>query len=204
MRINDIISEAIGPHNEKELELMIAGTKPAALAYESEMAKWWPAIKKYGWTVTTTPKFPGEDSVEYIISQKPETAQQLKALLASVRTGEFPTGISKSVYYAKLGNLLGYSATDIAHFILRAQVVGYKTWDKTAEILSRILGPAMRSPALRRAAAVGAVAVPIAKAATGVGANLMAYSGDLNAGEDEELARLRQQYPTFASTQQPR
>jgi hypothetical protein len=204
MRIHDIISEAIGPHNNKELELMIAGTKPAALAYESEMAKWWPAIKKYGWTVTTTPKFPGEDSVEYIISQKPETAQQLKALLASVRTGEFPTGISKSVYYAKLGNLLGYSATDIAHFILRAQVVGYKTWDKTAEILAKTIGPAMRSPALRRVAAVGAAAVPIAKAATGVGANLMAYSGDLNAGEDEELARLRQKYPTFASTQEPK
>jgi len=192
MRINDIISEAIGPHNEKELELMIAGTKPAALAYESEMAKWWPAIKKYGWTVTTTPKFPGEDSVEYIISQKPETAQQLKELLTSVRAGEFPTGISKSVYYAKLGNLLGYSATDIAHFILRAQVVGYKTWDKTAEILAKTIGPAMRA------------AAPIAKAATGVGANLMAYSGDLNAGEDEELARIRQQYPTFASTQEPK
>jgi len=202
MRINDIISEAIGPHNEKELELMIAGTKPAALAYESEMAKWWPAIKKYGWTVEEL-RIPSMDSVEYIISQKPETAQQIKELLTSVRAGEFPTGISKSVYYAKLGNLLGYSATDIAHFILRAQVVGYKTWDKTAEILAKTIGPAIRAAA-PVAKAVGSVAVPIAKAATGVGTNLMAYSGDLNAGEDEELARLRQQYPTFASTQQPR
>jgi len=204
MRINDIISEAIGPHNNKELELMIDGTKPAALAYQSEISKWWPYIQKYGWTVEELHLPPDITQVEYIISQKPETAQQIKELLTSVRAGKFPTGISKSVYYAKLGNLLGYSATDIAHFILRAQVVGYKTWDKTAEILSRILGPAMRSPALRRAAAVGAVAVPIAKAATGVGTNLMAYSGDLNAGEDEKLARLRQQYPTFASTQQPR
>jgi len=202
MRINDIISEAIGPHNEKELELMIAGTKPAALAYESEMAKWWPAIKKYGWTVEEL-RIPSMDSVEYIVSQKPETAQQIKELLTSVRAGEFPTGISKSVYYAKLGNLLGYSATDIAHFILRAQVVGYKTWDKTAEILAKTIGPAIRAAA-PVAKAVGSVAVPIAKAATGVGTNLMAYSGDLNAGEDEELARLRQQYPTFASTQQPR
>ena len=202
MRINDIISEAIGPHNEKELELMIAGTKPAALAYESEMAKWWPAIKKYGWTVEEL-RIPSMDSVEYIISQKPETAQQIKELLTSVRAGEFPTGISKSVYYAKLGNLLGYSATDIAHFILRAQVVGYKTWDKTAEILAKTIGPAIRAAA-PVAKAVGSVAVPIAKAATGVGANLMAYSGDLNAGEDEELARLRQQYPTFASTQKPK
>jgi len=202
MRINDIISEAIGPHNNKELELMIAGTKPAALAYESEMAKWWPAIKKYGWTVEEL-RIPSMDSVEYIVSQKPETAQQIKELLTSVRAGEFPTGISKSVYYAKLGNLLGYSATDIAHFILRAQVVGYKTWDKTAEILAKTIGPAIRAAA-PVAKAVGSVAVPIAKAATGVGTNLMAYSGDLNAGEDEELARLRQQYPTFASTQQPR
>jgi len=202
MRIHDIISEAIGPHNEKELELMIAGTKPAALAYESEMAKWWPAIKKYGWTVEEL-RIPSMDSVEYIISQKPETAQQIKELLTSVRAGEFPTGISKSVYYAKLGNLLGYSATDIAHFILRAQVVGYKTWDKTAEILAKTIGPAVRAAA-PVAKAVGSVAVPIAKAATGVGTNLMAYSGDLNAGEDEKLARLRQQYPTFASTQQSR
>ena len=192
MRIKDIISEAIGPHNEKELELMIAGTKPAALAYASEISKWWPYIQKYGWTVEELHLPPDINQVEYIISQKPETAQQINELLTSVRAGKFPTGISKSVYYAKLGNLLGYSATDIAHFILRAQVVGYKTWDKTAEILSRILGPAMRA------------AAPIAKAATGVGANLMAYSGDLNAGEDEELARLRQKYPTFASTQEPK
>jgi hypothetical protein len=204
MRIHDIISEAIGPHNNKELELMIDGTKPAALAYQSEISKWWPYIQKYGWTVEVLHLPPDITQVEYIISQKPETAQQIKELLTSVRAGKFPTGISKSVYYAKLGNLLGYSATDIAHFILRAQVVGYKTWDKTAEILSRILGPAMRSPALRRAAAVGAVAVPIAKAATGVGANLMAYSGDLNTGEDEELDRIRQKYPTFASTQEPK
>ena len=204
MRIHDIISEAIGPHNNKELELMIDGTKPAALAYQSEMSKWWPYIQKYGWTVEELHLPPDITQVEYIISQKPETAQQIKELLTSVRAGKFPTGISKSVYYAKLGNLLGYSATDIAHFILRAQVVGYKTWDKTAEILSRILGPAMRSPALRRVAAVGAVAAPIAKAATGVGATLMAYSGDLNAGEDEELDRIRQKYPTFASTQEPK
>ena len=203
MRIKDIISEAIGPHNEKELELMIAGTKPAALAYASEISKWWPYIQKYGWTVEELHLPPDINQVEYIISQKPETAQQLKELLTSVRTGEFPTGISKSVYYAKLGNLLGYSATDIAHFILRAQVVGYKTWDKTAEILAKTIGPAIRAAA-PVAKAVGSVAVPIAKAATGVGANLMAYSGDLNAGEDEELARLKRQYPTFASTQQPR
>jgi hypothetical protein len=32
----------------------------------------------------------------------------------------------------------------------------------------------------------------------------MAYSGDLNTGEDEELDRIRQQYPTFASTQEPK
>jgi hypothetical protein len=192
MRVNDIISEAIGPHNNKELELMIDGTKPAALAYQSEISKWWPYIQKYGWTVEELHLPPDITQVEYIISQKPETAQQIKELLTSVRAGKFPTGISKSVYYAKLGNLLGYSATDIAHFILRAQVVGYKTWDKTAEILAKTIGPAMRA------------AAPVAKAATGVGANLMAYSGDLNAGEDEELARLRQQYPTFASTQQPR
>ena len=203
MRIHDIISEAIGPHNNKELELMIDGTKPAALAYQSEISKWLPYIQKYGWTVEELHLPPDITQVEYIISQKPETAQQIKELLTSVRAGKFPTGISKSVYYAKLGNLLGYSATDIAHFILRAQVVGYKTWDKTAEILAKTIGPAMQA-ATPIAKAVGSVAVPIAKAATGVGANLMAYSGDLNSGEDEELARLRQKYPTFASTQEPK
>jgi hypothetical protein len=189
MRIHDIISEAIGPHNNKELELMIAGTKPAALTYE--IKTWLPYIQKYGWTVEEL-RIPSIDSVEYIVSQKPEAAQKIKTLLTGVWAGEFPTGISKSVYYAKLGNLLGYSATDIAHFILRNQVVGHETWDKTAQILAKTIGPAMRA------------AAPIAKAATGVGTNLMAYSGDLNAGEDEKLARLRQQYPTFASTQQPR
>jgi hypothetical protein len=200
MRIHDIISEAIGPHNNKELELMIAGTKPAALT--NEIKTWLPYIQKYGWTVEEL-RIPSIDSVEYIVSQKPEAAQKIKTLLTGVWAGEFPTGISKSVYYAKLGNLLGYSATDIAHFILRNEVVGHETWDKTAQILAKTIGPAMRAAA-PIAKAVGSVAVPIAKAATGVGANLMAYSGDLNAGEDEELARLRQQYPTFASTQKPK
>jgi hypothetical protein len=161
-----------------------------------------PYIQKYGWTVEEL-RIPSIDSVEYIVSQKPEAAQKIKTLLTGVWAGEFPTGISKSVYYAKLGNLLGYSATDIAHFILRNEVVGYETWDKTAQILAKTIGPAMRAAA-PIAKAVGSVAVPIAKAAAGVGANLMAYSGDLNAGEDEELARLRQQYPTFASTQKPK
>ena len=200
MRIHDIISEAIGPHNNKELELMIAGTKPAALTYE--IKTWLPYIQKYGWTVEEL-RIPSIDSVEYIVSQKPEAAQKIKTLLTGVWAGEFPTGISKSVYYAKLGNLLGYSATDIAHFILRNEVVGHETWDKTAQILAKTIGPAIRAAA-PVAKAVGSVAVPIAKAATGVGANLMAYSGDLNAGEDEELDRFRQKYPTFASTQQPR
>ena len=200
MRIHDIISEAIGPHNNKELELMIAGTKPAALTYE--IKTWLPYIQKYGWTVEEL-RIPSIDSVEYIVSQKPEAAQKIKTLLTGVWAGEFPTGISKSVYYAKLGNLLGYSATDIAHFILRNEVVGHETWDKTSQILAKTIGPAIRAAA-PVAKAVGSVAVPIAKAATGVGANLMAYSGDLNAGEDEELDRFRQKYPTFASTQQPR
>jgi len=40
-------------------------------------------------------------------------------------------------------------------------------------------------------------------AVTGVGASLATYTGDLNSGEDAELAQRRQQYPTFASTQQP-
>ena len=42
----------------------------------------------------------------------------------------------------------------------------------------------------------------VASAVLGVGAGLATYTGDLNSGEDEELAKRRQQYPTFASTQQ--
>jgi hypothetical protein len=174
-----LINEVIGPHNDKELELMIQGTKPAALAFAREMSDWWPAIKKYGWTVDIV-RHP-ELEASYVIARDPAKAAEIKTLLTNFYAGIKPLG-SKNLYFAQLGRLLGYSATDIAHFILR--INAYKLLSGTGAVLS----------GLGRFAA----------GAASMGASLATYTGDLNSGEDEELARLRAKYPTWASTQEPR
>jgi hypothetical protein len=171
MRIHQI-TEAIGPHNFQELELMIQGVKPAALADADQMAKWWPAIKKYGWTAEL---ITGEDGYKtYAIARDPAKAQEIKTLLTNMWKGKVPMG-SKNVYYAKLGHLLGYSAGDIAHFVLRTGVVGSALWDGTARVLGQL----------------GKVLAPVARVAGGVGAALALHSGELGAGEDEEMAKRR-------------
>ena len=170
--------EVIGPHNDKELELMIQGTKPAALAFAREMSEWWPAVAKYGWTVDIV-RHP--EQISYVIARDPARAAEIKTLLENFYSGIKPLG-SKNLYFAQLGRLLGYSATDIAHFILR--INAYRLLTGTGAVL----------------AGLGRVAAT----AGSMGTSLATYTGDLNSGEDEELARLRAKYPTWASTQQPR
>jgi len=180
MRIYEI-TEAIGPHNFKELELMIQGVKPAALADTDQMAKWWPAVKKYGWTAELI----ADAKDGYVIARDPAKAQEIKTLLTNMWRGKVPMG-SKNMYYAKLGQLLGYSAIDIAHFILRTGV-GPTLWDGTAKVLSQL----------------GKVLAPVARVAGGVGTALALHSGELNSGEDEDMAKRRASWATPPTPEKP-
>ena len=117
------LNEEIGPGIGKELELMLAGKKPAALIDQEEAKQWVDAVKQHGWTaikmsIPAKFGFPSNYST-YIISTDPQRAQTIQQLLVAGWDGSQP--INKE-YHAKLGHLLGYSAFDIAHFIMRGAI----------------------------------------------------------------------------------
>ena len=162
MKIKELL-EALGPHNQQELELMLKGTKPAAIVFKGDYnTQWHEAVRKNGWVVKQFETLGKSQS--YVIAKQPAVADGIIQLFRQAITN----GVN-SKFHIELGKLLGYSTLDIAHFLASS----------TAQ---RILGPAL-----------GAVqaAARIAGGAVGVGATLATHSGDLNAGEEEELARRR-------------
>ena len=173
-----LINEVIGPHIGKELELMIQGTKPAAIISSEDLARWSTAIKKYGWTVLDA----GEDSI--VVSRSRAHAQELFRLIV------LPPS-DRTAYFTKMGQLLGYSADDIAHFLHRIQNPIWLSKLSMRVGANNFVGKFIDyelGPLAARLSKIGAGAL---KAATGVGAGLATYSGGLNAGEAEELARIR-------------
>jgi hypothetical protein len=119
--LDEQLHEEIGPGVGQELELMMAGKKPAALV--NDIAKWQSAIAQNGWStiklqIPAKFGFPSNHST-YIISTDPQRARSIQQLLIAGWDGSQP--INKE-YHTKLGQLLGYSAFDIAHFIMRGAV----------------------------------------------------------------------------------
>ena len=119
--LDEQLHEEIGPGVGQELELMLAGKKPAALA--NDIAKWQDAIAQNGWStikLQIPAKFGSPSNYStYIISTDPQRARAIQQLLIAGWDGSQP--INKE-YHTKLGQLLGYSAFDIAHFIMRGAV----------------------------------------------------------------------------------
>lgn len=170
-----LINEVIGPHNGKELELMIQGTKPAAIISSEDLARWSTAIKKYGWTILDA----GED---LIVS--PDRARAQMLLNAWAETDNVKR-------FTRMGQLLGYSADDIAHFLHRIENPAWLSKLSMRVGVNNFVGKFIDyelGPLAARLSKIGAGAL---RAATGVGAGLATYSGGLNAGEDKELARIR-------------
>ena len=175
MRIIEIV-ETIGPHNNKELALMIQGTKPAALVFDTELTKWKPYIDKFKWTVTSFKDFNG--GVSYAVSKDPNGAKQIVQLFQTATTSKVGPE-----FHAQLGRLLGYSEKDIAEFL--AQKTSTGILGSTGRILGQ-LGRSMLSAV---------------KVVGGAAATLATYSPGLNSGEDEELARIRAQGPRITPRQ---
>jgi hypothetical protein len=118
------LNETIGPH-QNELLLMLRTDKPAAIIDRDEIYKWREYIQENGWTMLSfgrPPIYSGERVWQsYIISKDPATAMQIRDLMDGAFSGKIKFN---SAYHAKLGKLLGYSAWDIAHFILKGAVTG--------------------------------------------------------------------------------
>lgn len=175
MKIHELINEAVGPAEGRELELMLKGVKPNSIIMSFQWTpEWAQAAAKNGWTVI---KAAHPESEAIIISRKAGDAQSIKTLL----TGMWNTGIADAAYHTKLGRLLGYSSQDIAHFLKN---MGLEQPSRLST-LARGAGTALRT-------GLGALG-NMAKAATGPAAFLGTYSSDLNQGEDEEMARIRAQ-----------
>ena len=112
MRIHEI-TEAIGPHAQQELKLMLQGTKPAALISAEDFGKWRPYIDKFKWNMVAFQDFAG--STSYAVSKDPHSAKQIAQLFQTAGGAA-----AKSVgpeFHTQLGRLLGYSAGDIAEFL---------------------------------------------------------------------------------------
>ena len=120
------IAETIGPHEKKELEIMLHGSKPAALIDFDELKQpnWQDAIQKNNWTVekvdiASIPTRPGTIWASYkpliIVSKDPNVAKSIKRLMLNT-LGKYPNGAPES-YHIQLGRLLGYDEEDIEHFL---------------------------------------------------------------------------------------
>lgn len=115
------IFEVIGPHQNKELELMLNGTKPAALiSSNKELINFKPYIKNK--QLSLAEKIPYRDTkmYSYVITLPGEEwrGKEIHDTLLGMR-GVKPMSIESIPYHKKLGELLGYSDDDIEHFITR-------------------------------------------------------------------------------------
>jgi predicted nucleotidyltransferase len=130
----ETIKETIGPHQGKELELMLHGSKPAAIIDYSQLNEkaWQDAIQNNNWTVENidVSKIPSptgtvwaSDAPIIIVSKDLKVANDIKRLML-VTLGN-PNQAPES-YHIQLGRLLGYSEEDIEHFLKHA---GYKNTD---------------------------------------------------------------------------
>jgi hypothetical protein len=168
MKIKELL-EAIGPHNNQELNLMLTSAKPSALLYKEEFSTAWrEAARKHGWIVKPFEGFGKQQG--YIIAKQAATANSIAQLFSQAVSN----GVSTR-FHIELGRLLGYTNVDIAHFLASS----------TAQ---RLLGPVLSTVQ---------AAARIAGGITGIGATLATHSTGLNSGEEEELARRRSMPPTI-------
>jgi len=119
------LTDDIAPHGtpEQEVELMIAGKKPAALTYEQDFFKHFQTpAEMYDWVVV---KFdpPNSSYTKYVVAQpgEEERAKKIVSLVSAVNKNNFKFRDSEQEikYHKTLGNLLGYKESDINDFIKR-------------------------------------------------------------------------------------
>lgn len=102
-----------GPHEGKELEMMLAGKKPAALV--GNLTEWIPYIKKHGWVVASVNHFGNSNTdTSYVVGLPGEHYRVNK--IAKLVGRPFPMD-PPDAYHIMLGRLLGYDKNHIRKFI---------------------------------------------------------------------------------------
>jgi hypothetical protein len=129
-----------GPHAGKEVGMMIAGTKPAALLTKKQMAILEPYVPSLSLIVKTSPMGyvvgqPGNESgVDQIISfltWMDESTERESCYVMSQKPN--------TLYHATLGRLLGYSEDDINFCLNKMELRRQDEQDKKAARLQRYL-----------------------------------------------------------------
>jgi hypothetical protein len=118
MKIGEILSEAvIGPHEDNELKLMLAGSKPAALVGSKELNNFKPYIKDKSLSLANKFKGGGGATV-YVITLPDETWRGKQIEKQFLKQKQYPIGSPETkLSHTKMGLLLGYSKEDIRHFL---------------------------------------------------------------------------------------
>ena len=118
MKINELLIEAaIGPHEDNELQLMLDGTKPAAIIGSEQLSSFKPYIKDN--TLSLAAKFKGGGgAIVYVVTLPNETWRGKQIENQFMQQRKFPIGSPETkTSHAKMGLLLGYSKEDIRHFL---------------------------------------------------------------------------------------
>ncbi len=117
--INSLMETIGGPHENKELELMLSGEKPVALLSYDKLINFKPYINKNQLTHVGNVKGFARHKL-YIITlpgQEWRGRQIINIFNIITKMSTFPYGKDSIKYHIKLGLLLGYSKEDIKHFI---------------------------------------------------------------------------------------
>lgn len=108
----------VGPHTNREMNLMKAGVKPMSSVTFKDFEKhgWEEFAEKYGFTVTTVHIYPGDNSESNLYVTYP--GELWRAL--TIKSMILADGISPCPQL--YGMLLGYTNTDIAWYMVRQEV----------------------------------------------------------------------------------
>lgn len=127
------IFEVIGPHQNKELQLMLNGSKPAALiSSNKELTNFKPYIKNKQLSLAEKIPYRDNELYSYVITLPGEEwrGKEIHNALLGMRSVK-PMSIESIPYHKRVGELLGYSADDIEHFITRNITSNFKDSDPT-------------------------------------------------------------------------
>ena len=118
----------IGPHNDRELELMLAGTKPMAMFSDAvHVSDYFPEADfaphvKAGRIIRVEEIIPKEPyDMRYLFYALPGEEWRIEEALVMCRNLCAGTVKDHDADSARMGELLGYSAQDIDHFLSFSQ-----------------------------------------------------------------------------------
>ncbi len=115
MKINEIITERIGPHNMREVELLLAGEKPMAIIHDkSDKKRLLPAIRTGKLVKMNAPR------LGWIVARK-DHAQYLQTMYDRLNKIKHMEEFDMDEYHRWMGKMLGYSQEDIDFFVNRQQ-----------------------------------------------------------------------------------